>query len=142
MAVPPTTFGQQLQSESKTAISSHAAPSPTAPQSPCTQNREQQRVTLLLEINNELLQEIDRLQGDGQGGVISQQQPQQLRNDGQPEKPASELYISTMRRVSEVEAGVWPHSIHLALECSRHVLTGISDASKLGLANAKGLTVH
>lgn len=104
MAVPPTNVGQQQQQQPpqsgpKSAISSHATQSPTSPQSPGTQNREQQRVALLLEINNELLQEIDRLQADGQGGVFSQQQLQQLRSEGLPEKHPSELYVNTMRRV-------------------------------------------
>lgn len=97
MAVPPTSIGQQSQSDPKTTAAQSY--SPTSPQSPGTQNREQQRISLLLEINNELLQDIDRLQAEGQGGIMNPQQLQQVRSDGQPEKPASEQYINVMRRL-------------------------------------------
>lgn len=110
MAVPPNTLGQQPQSDPKSAVSSHAAQSPTSPLSPGAQNREQQRIALLLEINNELLQEIDRLQADGQGGASNQQQLQQQRTDGQPEKLASELYINTMRRIQANLAYLMPRA--------------------------------
>lgn len=102
MAVP--------QSDPKAAVSSRAAQSPTSPQSPGTQSREQQRVALLLEINNELLQEIDRLQVAGQGGATNQQQLQQQRSEGQPEKLASELYINTFRRVQANLAYLMPRA--------------------------------
>ncbi|CZT14590.1 uncharacterized protein RCC_00565 [Ramularia collo-cygni] len=110
MAVPPTSVGQQPQPEPpKAAVGgSRVAQSPTIPQSPGTQGREQQRINLLLEINNELLQEIDRLQADGQGGVFSQQQLQQLRSEGLPEKHPSELYVHTMRRVQANLAWLMP----------------------------------
>lgn len=113
MAVPPNALRQQAQPQSesqKQTASGYAAQSSRLPQSPGAQNREQQRIALLLEINNELLQEIDRLQAEGQGGATNQQQLQQQRSEGQPEKLASDLYINTIRRVQANLAYLMPRA--------------------------------
>lgn len=67
-----------------------AVVSPQAPPSPGAQAREQQRITLLLEINMQLLQEISNLQASGKGGATN---PQQLKSVPSVEKMASDEYI-------------------------------------------------
>lgn len=54
----PSNAGPQSQSQ------------PQPPQSPRTQARERERISLLLEINRELLQEVLRLQAEGKGGDV------------------------------------------------------------------------
>ncbi|SMR53553.1 unnamed protein product [Zymoseptoria tritici ST99CH_3D1] len=95
MAAPP--LPPNTPASSHGASNSISAPSPKSPQSPAI--REQQRIELVLEINNELLQEIDRLQKDGQGGAVDQAQLQHMRNEGLPEKWASESYTQAYRRM-------------------------------------------
>ncbi|KAF2173891.1 hypothetical protein M409DRAFT_62120 [Zasmidium cellare ATCC 36951] len=104
MAAPPLpqTPGNQQ------APASNAAPSPMSPQSPGSQNREQQRIGLLFDINVELLQEVRRLQAEGHGGAISPQQLMQLRNEGKPDKMASDEYIQCLRRVQANLAYLMP----------------------------------
>jgi uncharacterized coiled-coil protein SlyX len=48
------------------------------------------------------------LQTEGQGGAVDQQQIQHLRNEGLPEKMATEQYIQTMRRVQANLAYLMP----------------------------------
>ncbi|KAJ8605759.1 hypothetical protein MRB53_041316 [Persea americana] len=63
---PPANAGH-LGSATSTTSNAASAPSPSSPQSPGSQNLEHQRVKLLLEINVELLQEVNRLQSSGHG---------------------------------------------------------------------------
>ncbi|KAK3617102.1 hypothetical protein LTR56_025508, partial [Elasticomyces elasticus] len=81
------------------AASQSTSSSPTTPLSPGSQNREQQRVTLLLEINVIMLEEVNRLQMEGKGGAISPQIQAQMRDKGQNADLASEDYIQVLRRV-------------------------------------------
>ena len=74
---------------------------PPTPTSPNSQSREKERISLLLEINRELLQETVGLQAKGKGGVIGQQRPaaqtaagsEEGGKDGDGNKPASKEYI-------------------------------------------------
>lgn len=104
MAAPPLPNTPSTQQ----APASNAAPSPMSPQSPGSQHREQQRISLIFEINVELLQEVNRLQAEGHGGAISLQQLTQLRNEGKPDKMASDEYIQTLRRVQANIAYLMP----------------------------------
>lgn len=74
-------------------------PKPSAlppPLSPGAQARERDRVTVLLEINSELLKEILALQAQGKGGSVAQP-PQSKEEEGKAEdrnqKPASKEYV-------------------------------------------------
>ncbi|KAK5682312.1 hypothetical protein LTS10_005438 [Elasticomyces elasticus] len=95
MAAPPLPQSPANQQ----AASQSASSSPTTPLSPGSQNREQQRVTLLLEINVIMLEEVNRLQMEGKGGAISPQIQAQMREKGQNADLASEDYIQVLRRV-------------------------------------------
>ncbi|KAK3657510.1 hypothetical protein LTR56_002284 [Elasticomyces elasticus] len=95
MAAPPLPQSPANQQ----AASQSASSSPTTPLSPGSQNREQQRVTLLLEINVIMLEEVNRLQMEGKGGAISPQIQAQMREKGQNADLASENYIQVLRRV-------------------------------------------
>ncbi|KAK5714419.1 hypothetical protein LTR15_010601 [Elasticomyces elasticus] len=95
MAAPPLPQSPANQQAASQSISS----SPTTPLSPGSQNREQQRVTLLLEINVIMLEEVNRLQMEGKGGAISPQIQAQMRDKGQNADLASEDYIQVLRRV-------------------------------------------
>lgn len=77
----------------------NAGGSPSAPQSPGTQAREQKRVEMLLDINSELLQEINNLQAQGRGGAMNPQHQLQLRALNMDESMAAEEYIQCLRRV-------------------------------------------
>ncbi|KAI9666421.1 MAG: hypothetical protein M1821_004357 [Bathelium mastoideum] len=73
---------------------------PPAPLSPGEQARERDRVTLLLDINRVLLQEVVKLQEQGKTGPLPQpgQNPDDAGNkDGEPR--ASQEYIQAMRRL-------------------------------------------
>ncbi|KAK5705450.1 hypothetical protein LTR97_002568 [Elasticomyces elasticus] len=95
MAAPPLPQSPANQQAASQSTSS----SPTTPLSPGSQNREQQRVTLLLEINVIMLEEVNRLQMEGKGGAISPQIQAQMRDKGQNADLASEDYIQVLRRV-------------------------------------------
>nr|POE93483.1 hypothetical protein CFP56_19495 [Quercus suber] len=97
MPAPPLPFAPSTQSQP--AGSSTAGSSPRPPQSPSSQNREQERISLLLGINVDLLQEVHRLQAEGKGGATSPQQQMQLKQQGQPDGMASDEYIQCLRRV-------------------------------------------
>lgn len=108
MAAPPLPLTPQSQ---QNAAASDVAPSistPRSPQSPGGQSREAARVALLLSINQELLEEVQNLRDAGKGGAISQQQVQQLRNEGKPDKMASDEYIQCLRRVQANFAYLMP----------------------------------
>lgn len=96
MAAPPL---PQTPSNRQQAASSDTASSPQTPQSPGNQNREQQRVALLLDINVELLHEVNRLQSEGKGGATSPQIQAQMKSQGQPSDFASDEYMQVLRRV-------------------------------------------
>lgn len=87
-----------------------AAPSPQTPQSAGAASREQQKVSLLLDINVELLQEVHRLQADGKGGVTNVQQAAQMKAQGQPAELASAEYIDVLRRVKSNIAYLMPRA--------------------------------
>lgn len=93
MAAPP------LPNTPTAPPQSASSNTPTSPQSPGSQNREQQRISVLFEINVALLQEVNRLQAEGHGGAISPQMVMQFRNEGKPDKMASDEYIQCLRRV-------------------------------------------
>ena len=97
MAAPPLPLTPQSQQSA--ADGAPAVTTPKSPQSPGGQTREAARVALLLSINRELLEEVQRLQDAGKGGAISQQQVQVFRSEGKPDKMASDEYIQCLRRV-------------------------------------------
>ncbi|KAF2808103.1 uncharacterized protein BDZ99DRAFT_392203 [Mytilinidion resinicola] len=83
MAAPPTAQAKSV---------------PQSPVSPGAQARDKERVTLLLEINTELLQEICRLQEQGKSGHIGPMPPP--KEEGKEDvKAASKEYIDCMRRL-------------------------------------------
>ncbi|KAF2102075.1 hypothetical protein NA57DRAFT_54009 [Rhizodiscina lignyota] len=89
---PPAASQSTPQSASKQ--------SPSTPLSPSLIARERQRVSLLLTINSELLQEIITLQMQGKGGVIGQQVPskeEDVKGPNAMNKPPSREYIDCMR---------------------------------------------
>lgn len=69
-----------------------------APASPGQLQREREQITLLLDINRELLQEILRLQEQGKGGVMGSQ-PDANKDGDAPKQVASKEYIDCMRRL-------------------------------------------
>ncbi|EKG17770.1 hypothetical protein MPH_04985 [Macrophomina phaseolina MS6] len=74
-----------------------AKPAAATPTSPGQLQREREQVTLLLDINRELLQETLRLQEQGKGGLMTNPPPAQ---DGDATKQvASKEYIDCMRRL-------------------------------------------
>lgn len=114
-SLPNSNLAQQVQIQN-TAQSSRPVPQSTPTLSPQTQARERARVTVLLEINTILLQEVVSLQGKGMAGVAPSQ-PQQSPNSptstdpsalsnspvdaSKPGggKPASQEYAECMRRL-------------------------------------------
>ncbi|KAK5124464.1 hypothetical protein LTR85_001681 [Meristemomyces frigidus] len=96
MAAPPL---PHTPNQHQAASSTASAPSPGTPQTPGSQNREQQRVTLLLDINVELLQEVSRLQSEGKGGAINPQQQAQLKSQGQQMELAADEFVQVLRRI-------------------------------------------
>ncbi|KAK8206564.1 hypothetical protein M8818_004397 [Zalaria obscura] len=73
------------------ATSANLSPQPASPGA--SQAREKERLALLLDINVELLQEINKLQAQGQGGAMNPQQAALYKANGQSDKMASDLYI-------------------------------------------------
>ena len=89
MAAPPTSqpqISQPIPQSSMKAV-------PQSPVSPVAQAREKERVTLLLEINSELLQEIVSLQGQGKAGHIGPMPPKEEGKKESDIKPASKEYV-------------------------------------------------
>ncbi|KAI4744505.1 hypothetical protein E4T50_05113 [Aureobasidium sp. EXF-12298] len=66
--------------------------SPSAGGSPVNISQEKERISLLLEINLELLQEMHRLQAQGKGGATSAQAAAHLKKEGLSDALASEEY--------------------------------------------------
>jgi len=75
----PTTSHRQASQPQSPTISTNSA-------------RESERTALLLDINLALLEEMNRLQGLGQGGAVNQNQIAMMKSQGLPEKFASEDY--------------------------------------------------
>lgn len=107
MAAPPPPLPQTPSSHQQPS-NSDAVPSPGTPLSPGAQSKDQQRIDLLFEINVELLQEVNRLQNEGEGGAISAQQVEQLNRQGKPATMASDKYIHCLRRVQANLAYLMP----------------------------------
>ncbi|KAK4545017.1 hypothetical protein LTR36_003568 [Oleoguttula mirabilis] len=105
MAAPPL---PHTPSQHQATSSIASAPSPRTPQSPGSQTREQQRVALLLDINVDLLQEVNRLQAQGKGGAINLQQQAQLKSQGQQMELAADDFIQVLRRVQAILAYLMP----------------------------------
>ena len=61
------------------------------PQSPVATSREQERVTILLQINGELLKEASNLHTQGKGGLMAQPQKSEDGKDGP--QPSSREWI-------------------------------------------------
>ena len=66
--------------------------SPSAGASPVNLSQEKERISLLLEINLELLQEMHKLQAQGKGGATSPQAAAHLKKEGLSDALASEEY--------------------------------------------------
>ncbi|CAD0109454.1 unnamed protein product [Aureobasidium uvarum] len=66
--------------------------SPSHGASPVNPLQEKERISLLLEINLELLQEMHRLQAQGKGGATSPQAAAHLKKEGLPDALASDEY--------------------------------------------------
>ena len=99
MAAPPLPQTPSNQHQQATTPSTSATiGSPKSPQSPGSQILEQ-RISLLLSINVDLLIEVNRLQEEGKGGACNPKDAQALRNAGEPDKMASEEYIQALRRI-------------------------------------------
>ncbi|KAK3069319.1 hypothetical protein LTR53_012422 [Teratosphaeriaceae sp. CCFEE 6253] len=109
MAAPPL---PQSPATQQPGVQNASSPSPRTPLSPGSQSREQQRVALLLDINLEMLQEVNRLQLQGKGGATSPQIQAQLKAAGQPADLASEEYIQVLRRVQANLAYLMPVASH------------------------------
>ncbi|KAG9951051.1 hypothetical protein KCU85_g3083, partial [Aureobasidium melanogenum] len=73
--------------------------SPSAGASPVNTLQEKERISLLLEINLELLQEMHRLQAQGKGGATSPQAAAHLKKEGLPDALASEEYTQINLRL-------------------------------------------
>ena len=97
MAAPPVPFQASNATPAKLS-----GPQAQTPSSPDAQQRERERVSLLLEINKELLQETMNLQAQGKGGSVGQPRPSQQQpaaggddnnKEGNMSKPASKEFI-------------------------------------------------
>lgn len=67
--------------------------SPATPSAPSDPTRERERVSLLLKINSELLQEILSLQGQGKHGALGNTSQVKDENGAVQNKPAAPEYI-------------------------------------------------
>ncbi|KAI4796696.1 hypothetical protein E4T44_12187 [Aureobasidium sp. EXF-8845] len=87
--------------------------SPSAGGSPVNMSQEKERISLLLEINLELLQEMHRLQAEGKGGATSPQAAAHLKREGLPDALASEEYTQINLRLHSnlgySKSGAAPH---------------------------------
>ena len=98
MAAPPTPQAAQTQLQSpRSSLNSHSQP--PSPGQAVPPGREKERITLLLEINVELLQEIHNLQAQGKGGAQSAAQAEAFRSKGLPDAIASQDYIQILCRL-------------------------------------------
>ncbi|KAF2147157.1 uncharacterized protein K452DRAFT_293623 [Aplosporella prunicola CBS 121167] len=96
----PVNLQPQAQPKAQTPAKPVAQAVPASPGAHANQSKERERVTLLLDINRELLQEILKLQEQGKGGFVGQPPP---NPDGSApdagNKVASKEYIDCMRRL-------------------------------------------
>ncbi|PSK56785.1 hypothetical protein B9Z65_6409 [Elsinoe australis] len=97
MAAPPlpASVRQHSPQTSNTSTSQ-----PSSPQSAAHAGREKERVALLLDINLELLQEMNKLQANGKGGAPNPQQAAAMKAQGLSDKIAADEYIQVYYRVS------------------------------------------
>ncbi|KAK5168955.1 uncharacterized protein LTR77_006264 [Saxophila tyrrhenica] len=109
MAAPPMSNSPSNPQQQSTDASNNASvASPKTPQSPGQQSLEQQRIQLLLSINLDLLEEVNRLQAEGQGGVLSETQQNDARAKGLDDKMASQEYVQCLRRIQANLAYMMP----------------------------------
>ncbi|KAF4549049.1 Hypothetical protein D9617_24g017640 [Elsinoe fawcettii] len=94
MAAPPLPASVRQQSPNSNTSQ------PSSPQSAAHAAREKERVTLLLDINLELLQEMNKLQAEGKGGAPTPQLAAAQKAQGGSDKLASDEYIQVFYRVS------------------------------------------
>jgi hypothetical protein len=92
MTQPPTQSPVVQSTKVETPVKAQQPPSPA---SPGTLAREQERMTMLFEINTLLLKEVVELQSQGKGGQIGPTQDQKA--DSKPTQ--SKEYIECMRRL-------------------------------------------
>ncbi|KAH0170197.1 hypothetical protein KCU67_g2741, partial [Aureobasidium melanogenum] len=101
--VPP--YAASAVTQSSPQQSPMAAPqsrpihSPSAGASPVKMLQEKERISLLLEINLELLQEMHRLQAQGKGGATSPQAAAHFKKEGLPDALASDEYTQINLRL-------------------------------------------
>lgn len=89
---PADLSSQQTSQPSQTTPQSAPKVNPQTPVSPGVASREQEKVTLLLDLNSQLLQEIIKLQKENKGGPIGQAMPQKEEDvSGKPNVPAKEF---------------------------------------------------
>ncbi|KAK4574246.1 hypothetical protein LTR86_002007 [Recurvomyces mirabilis] len=105
MAAPPLPQSPATMQQPGT---NSASPSSAAPQSPGSAIREQQRVALLLDINAELLQELNKLIASGAGGLTSMKQVSELNANGQNGDMASDDFMHVFRRLQANLAYLMP----------------------------------
>jgi hypothetical protein len=87
----PTTTNPQHAGAAQSPINRSAPPTPS---SPSAQARDRERVTLLLEINQILLQEIVTMQEQGKGGDVQSPANPKSEEKKEAEKPqASREYV-------------------------------------------------
>lgn len=72
--------------------------SPT-PQSPNSSTLEQNRIHLLFEMNEEMMQEVVRLQAQGKGGATNPQLQVQMKAQNMDDRMATDEYIQILRRI-------------------------------------------
>ncbi|PNS17494.1 hypothetical protein CAC42_8037 [Sphaceloma murrayae] len=99
MAAPPLPASVQRQQSPQNSSASSIS-QPSSPQSSASALREKERVALLLDINLELLQEMNKLQAEGKGGAPSPQQAAAMKAQGLPDQIAADEYIQVYYRVS------------------------------------------
>ncbi|KAF2487433.1 hypothetical protein BDY17DRAFT_288959 [Neohortaea acidophila] len=101
MAAPPLPQQPAASAQQSDHVLTPTGNTTSTAQSPslAPSTREQQRLALVLEINQDLLAEMARLQSENQGGAISPQQAMQMKQAGQSDKMASDDYIQLLRRL-------------------------------------------
>jgi len=91
MAAPAMSNAQPQAGAVQSPVNKTAAP--PIPQSPKTQALDRERVTLLLEINQILLQEIVTMQEQGKGGDVQSPAHSKPEEKKESSKPASKEYV-------------------------------------------------
>jgi hypothetical protein len=105
----PHNLAQQAQMQNAVQARPPTQPQPVQASPPQSQQRDKARVSVLLEINTALLQEVVSLQGKGMAGSQTQQTPNSPTSatdlnsspttDGAKGKPPSQEYQDCMRRL-------------------------------------------